>query len=268
MRQLISFHKPKPEWFEGRKVMTDPGIHCAIADEVAKRIAPRSRILEIGAGAGAFSTRLHKMGYAVHAVDIDGSVFHVPEVSFTKVEPEDNLSDIFSQNDFDAIVAIEVMEHLRSTWEFFNQAAKLLVPGGHIFLTTPNLCSFYGRIVFLKEGRFFHFQGEDSWKMGHINPMPFFVIEQGGYPLEASAPCMLYAGLAEKAWPISLLRGSLSVRGHLGWRNGMVHMRLPHRRYAPLPPHNAPLAVCLGTCESGRPQNVEVTCAKWIAPLP
>ena len=32
--------------------------------------------------------------------------------------------------------------------------------------------------MFLKEGRFFHFQGKDSWDMGHINPVPFFVLEQ------------------------------------------------------------------------------------------
>jgi len=178
MAQFILFNKPQKEKFEGKKIMTDPGIHSAVADEMARCIAAPSRILEIGAGEGAFSLRLHRMGHNVHAVDVDNSVFDVPEVSFTKVKPEDNLSDILGNEKFQAVVAIEVIEHVRSTWEFFREAAKLLVPGGLLFLTTPNLCSFYSRVVFLKEGRFFHFQGEGSWEMGHINPVPFFVVEQ------------------------------------------------------------------------------------------
>jgi len=178
MGQFILFHKPEKENFEGRAIRTDPGIHCAVADDIVKSVEPGSRILDIGAGEGAFSLRLHKMGYNVRAVDVDDSGFDVPEVLFTKVKPEDNLSDIFGEEQFHAVVAIEVLEHMRSTWKFFDEVMKLLVPGGHLFLTTPNLSSFYSRLVFLKEGRFYHFEGEGSWEMGHINPVPFFVVEQ------------------------------------------------------------------------------------------
>ena len=177
MAQFILFHKPEKEYFEGRQIRTDPGIHSAVADDISKHVEPSCRILDIGAGEGAFSLRLHRMGHNVHAVDVDDSGFDVPEVSFTGVKPEDSLSDIFGQEQFQAVVAIEVLEHMTSTWKFFNEAMKLLVPGGYLFVTTPNLCSFYSRVVFLKEGRLFHFQGRESWKMGHINPVPFFVLE-------------------------------------------------------------------------------------------
>lgn len=178
MTQWVSFKKSRQEQFEGRKVMTDPGIHGPVADEIESRVARASKVLDIGAGAGSLSLRLYRMGYSVSAVDIDESVFDVPEVPFTKIGPEESLSKVFGEQTFHAVVATEVIEHVRSTWGFLQEAARLLVSGGYLFLTTPNLCSVYGRLVFLKEGRFFHFQGKESWKMGHINPVPFFVVEQ------------------------------------------------------------------------------------------
>lgn len=178
MGKFISFCKPQQEQYEGKKIMTDPGVHSAVAEEIKKRVEKNASILDIGAGAGAFSLRLSRIGYNVHAVDVEDSVFDVPAVSFTKVKPESSLSDILGTESFEAVTAIEVIEHVRSTYDFFREAEKLLLPGGHLFLTTPNLCSFYGRIVFLKEGRFFHFQGKDSWEMGHINPLPYFILEQ------------------------------------------------------------------------------------------
>ncbi len=178
MTQFVSFKKPAQETYEGRKIMTDPGIHQVVELEIKKHLIPGASIIEIGAGAGAFSLRMHKGGYDVSAVDIEADKFDAPGVQFKKIGPQDHICMAFEKKKFDAVVAIEVIEHFRSTWQFFQEATDLLNQGGRLFLTTPNLCSIYSRMVFLKEGRFFHFQGDDSWKMGHINPVPFFVIEQ------------------------------------------------------------------------------------------
>ena len=179
MRQFFSFQRPKKEVFEGRVVMTDPGVHAPVAEALAQRLPKDARILEIGAGAGAFTLRLHRMGFQhIHAVDIDDQHFDIDEVTFTKVSATTPLHEQLKGMTFDAIVAVEVIEHVLSTFQFLKSAKELLAPGGFLFLTTPNICSFYSRIVFLKEGRYFHFQGKDSWEMGHINPVPFFVLEQ------------------------------------------------------------------------------------------
>ena len=193
MNQLISFRKPEQEYFEGKKIMTDPGVHGAVASEIEARLEPGAKILDIGAGAGAFSLRLHRMGYDVQSVDADDSAFDIPETELKKVRPEESLPELFGQESFDAVVAIEVVEHVRSTWEFLRSAESLLAPGSHLFLTTPNLTSFYSRIVFLKEGRFFHFQGKDSWNMGHINPLPYFVLEQ--FAVEAGLKLVFRKGI-------------------------------------------------------------------------
>lgn len=176
--QFISIKRPAQESYEGLKIMSDPGVHQEMVNQIRAHLEPGAGILEIGAGAGAFSLRMQKCGYMVSAVDIDDNNFKVPGVTFRKVGPEERISDVFDNRKFKAVVAIEVIEHFRSTWQFFQQASDLLDRNGRLFLTTPNLCSIYSRMVFLKEGRFFHFQGIDSWKMGHINPVPYFVLEQ------------------------------------------------------------------------------------------
>lgn len=177
--QLVSFKKVERENYGDQRVMADPGIHAAAAREIQNLLPRDANILEIGAGAGAFSARLRDAGLRVTAVDVDDSHFVASGVEFRKISVDDKLSTTFGQNQFPAVVAIEVIEHVRSTWTFLREAYDLLQPGGYLFVTTPNLCSFYGRIVFLKEGRFYHFQGEGSWKdIGHINPLPFFVLEQ------------------------------------------------------------------------------------------
>lgn len=176
--QLVSFSRPKRDVFEQIPAMTDPGVHAAVADEISERVPTGARVLDVGAGAGAFSLRLHRAGYRVDAVDVDDARFHLPDVRFRKIRPEDKLSEVYGREQFGAVAAIEVIEHVSSTHDFLREAARVLIPGGLLFVTTPNLCSFYSRIVFLKEGRFFHFQGPESWRMGHINPVPYFVIEQ------------------------------------------------------------------------------------------
>ena len=178
MIQLISFRRPAQETYKGRKIMTDPGVHQAVEKLIRGYLDPGASILEIGAGEGAFSLRMQNHGYKISALDIDADNFDAPGVDFRRVGPEERISAVFDNRKFQAVVAVEVIEHFRSTWKFFQEATDLLEAGGRLVLTTPNLCSVYSRMVFLKEGRFFHFQGEDSWKMGHINPVPFFVVEQ------------------------------------------------------------------------------------------
>lgn len=178
MTKWISFKAPLQEVFEGRKVMADPGIHPAMEDVISKRIFPGERVLEVGAGAGAFTLRLRKLGYKVEATDIDGDKFDISGIPFRRISLGDKLSSVFGKSRYKAVVAVEVLEHIRNPWEFFKETWELLLPDGLLFLTTPNITSFYSRIVFLREGRFLHFRDENSWKMGHINPIPFFEIEQ------------------------------------------------------------------------------------------
>ena len=62
---------------------------------------------------------------------------------FTKV------STIYEKKYFDAIVASEVLEHVTETDEFILSLKDVLKDSGYIYLTTPNLASWHGRLALL-----------------------------------------------------------------------------------------------------------------------
>lgn len=53
----------------------------------------------------------------------------------------------FPERDFDIITVFDVIEHIPDPVSFIQAAAKLLTPGGHILLYTPNFDSFSVRVM-------------------------------------------------------------------------------------------------------------------------
>lgn len=96
--------------------------------ELLCRHLPRpSRILEVGAGSGWFSSRLRSRGHSVTTFDIDG--------------PADVRGDILKwpmlglrPSSFDAVVALELIEHV----DCLDALRDLCRPGGVIFLSSPH----------------------------------------------------------------------------------------------------------------------------------
>lgn len=128
------------------------------------------RILDVGAGPGAFSKRLVDRGYHVEAIEIRPDAFLVPNVP---VYPLNLQEDWASQLPcrYDALAALEVFEHLENPWHFARQCAAALTPGGVLVLTTPNIESSRSRIEFLLQAEFRFFDREAFQKIGHITSM-------------------------------------------------------------------------------------------------
>ena len=55
----------------------------------------------------------------------------------------------FKKNEFDAVVAGEVIEHLYDVNNFLQEIYRILKPNGQLILTTPNLASFGSRVSLL-----------------------------------------------------------------------------------------------------------------------
>ncbi|HEY6329496.1 MAG TPA: methyltransferase domain-containing protein, partial [Blastocatellia bacterium] len=139
-------------------------------------IARGSRVLDLGAGEGAFSMRLMDRGHNVTAVELDRARFKldIPHYSFDlNLDFEGKLDERF-----DLVVAIEIIEHLASPRHFISSCLGLLRPEGFLVLTTPNLESWLSRIKFLREGRFLWFEEEDYTSYGHITPIFSWQIAQ------------------------------------------------------------------------------------------
>jgi SAM-dependent methyltransferase len=137
------------------KPMTMPGTHDKFLKFFRRRVSPDMKVLDLGAGHGAFTKTLHEMGYEVHACDLFPEIFEFEPVECRRVDITSSFP--YEDNAFDAIIAIEVSEHITDHQNFFRETNRILRPDGKLYLSTPNILSIKSRIRFLKTGFFYTF---------------------------------------------------------------------------------------------------------------
>ncbi|MDB5813107.1 MAG: Methyltransferase type 11 [Rhodocyclales bacterium] len=137
------------------------------------------RVCDLPCGAGLFSKRLADLGMNVTGVDIEAvSPFHFDESC--RVLADANLRLPFEDGSFDAMVTIEGIEHLENPSFFLRECARVVRPGGLIFLSTPNVDSFRSRKYVLSYGyhRYFTPREDGSKDSGHLHPIDMSFIRQ------------------------------------------------------------------------------------------
>jgi SAM-dependent methyltransferase len=100
------------------------------------------RILDMGCGNGALVRILLGQGYDAYGVDASESGIRLAEEKnpgrFALMDfSESRLPGLLDQQQFDAIVSTEVIEHLYDPVKFVARCRELLQPGGHLILSTP-----------------------------------------------------------------------------------------------------------------------------------
>lgn len=98
-------------------------------------------VLDAGCGSGYGADLLCSLGYKVTAIDaaddaVKYSQMRAPTATVLK-RSMDALDDLGAST-FDAIVAIETVEHVQEDEKMFAGFLKLLKPGGVLFLSTPD----------------------------------------------------------------------------------------------------------------------------------
>jgi 2-polyprenyl-3-methyl-5-hydroxy-6-metoxy-1,4-benzoquinol methylase len=113
------------------------------------------KVLDLGAGHGAFTKRLYDLGYNIEACDLFPEIFHFDKIKCEKV----NITSDFPYEDacFDLVIAVEVSEHILDHEVFFKEINRILKPGGELMLSTPNILSLKSRMVFLLRGFYYSF---------------------------------------------------------------------------------------------------------------
>jgi 2-polyprenyl-6-hydroxyphenyl methylase/3-demethylubiquinone-9 3-methyltransferase len=99
-------------------------------------------VLDAGCGDGNFAASLAEAGYQIRGIDMSDSGIEIASArrigSFAKASVYDDLTAPFGGvASFDAIVSLEVIEHLYSPRIFIGRAFSALRPGGLLVITTP-----------------------------------------------------------------------------------------------------------------------------------
>jgi len=166
--------------YKGIPIFAAPGLHELAAQRLAAVLpeAAQAKVLELGAGGGALSQRLSDHGYRVCASDLfDANFTPLGQIPFVALD----LNQAFAatlQRRFDAVVALELIEHLESPHHFFRQCRQLLGPDGYLVVSTPNLANPVSQAMFLRHGTFQWFREQDYRDQGHIMPLAPVVLQR------------------------------------------------------------------------------------------
>jgi SAM-dependent methyltransferase len=110
----------------------------------------RPRVLDLGAGSGSMTQLLHDAGYSVEACDLEPALFQFTAVACRQADFAEPLP--YDSASFDAVVCVEVLEHLDAHQQLFEEVERLLKPDGVFLFTTPNVMSIKSRLSFLWTG--------------------------------------------------------------------------------------------------------------------
>ena len=158
------------------------------------------------------SLRLKNLGYDVIACDQNVNDFKATNlIPFTPLNFNSRSEvEVFLQNNsesFDLVIGIEVIEHVENPWAYIRDLKSLVKPNGYIFVSTPNVTSWYSRMVFLFTGMFPSFVNPDL--MGHINPITPWELNVIGTKLGLSLEKVVAGGDLPVVWINSSIAKSL-----------------------------------------------------------
>jgi len=196
LRERVSLGRREIQRYGDRQVCADTDLHERAIAHLKRHVAPGSRIADVGCGEGAFALRMADSGYAVVGLDVvpaaeqGATRFAYLEVDLLDPAARERFASEHA-GAFDAVVLLEVIEHVRNPWETLAFCRRLLGAGGVLLLSTPNVTSFYSRFRFLTGGRLHQFEASD-FSYGHINPMTALMVEkvlsETGFELLEKAP--------------------------------------------------------------------------------
>ena len=137
------------------------------------------RILDVGAGHGAFTKKLYDQGFEVEACDLFPEEFHFEEVSCKKVDITKPFP--YPDDHFDLVIAIEVTEHILDHEVFFSEIFRILKPKGQLHLSTPNILSLKSRVRFLFRGFFYSFNPLEMDNHNGLQHVSSITLDQYNY---------------------------------------------------------------------------------------
>lgn len=111
----------------------------AIREYEIQRVMPLipsgSRVLEVGAGAGWQARVLAEAGFAVHAIELNGS--HYLDFAVWPVQPYDGVRIPFHGELFDVVFTSNVLDHVQDVEGIDREIRRVLKPAGMVIHVVP-----------------------------------------------------------------------------------------------------------------------------------
>jgi 2-polyprenyl-3-methyl-5-hydroxy-6-metoxy-1,4-benzoquinol methylase len=146
--RLVGKHSELASRFTAQELKArskSPPIVDAIETALGRAIGPEDRVLEIGCGTAALAATLARRGAGVVASDVSLRWLvlaqkRLAEEATERVELVACAAEAvpFPDESFDVVAASDVIEHVEDAQRFVAECARVLRPGGLLFLATPN----------------------------------------------------------------------------------------------------------------------------------
>jgi cyclopropane fatty-acyl-phospholipid synthase-like methyltransferase len=201
----VRHRKDEGRYYRGIPVHAAPEVHEAAKLLLKKYKKPPSTVLDLGGGSGAFALRLCDSGYKIELADLNTpSSLNFP---CYKIDLNNHFDiSFFNTGCYDAVAAIEVIEHLENPAVFLRSVKPLLNVDGVLIFTTPNVVDLDSRRLMLTKGEFSLFRRGTLFSTGHLTILPFWLLEEV---------------LIKEGWRI-LEKRFIGKKDRKGWRKFVV----------------------------------------------
>lgn len=169
--------------------MPQPFITTAVLSAVRRLPGfPSLSVLDLSCGEGEILSRLKNEGCQVLGTRYRTGDYIIEHdyAAESRVALRDDVDLLrrlpFADHSFDVVLLIEVLEHLPSHLHVLAEAARVLRPGGHLLITTPNIARIHSRFWFFLSGSHKLIRRRVGWDVAtselyayHTNPVDFLL---------------------------------------------------------------------------------------------
>lgn len=139
------------------------------------KIGPKSKILEVGCGTGAYTAEIAKKlkGIQIMAIDISSEIIKVAkektdELKNIKYSVKSVYNTGLKNNSVDVVFGFYVLHHLTIN-KALKEIKRILKPGGFVFFCEPNILN--PVVYIIKSNKYFKELAGDSPEEWAINPI-------------------------------------------------------------------------------------------------
>ncbi len=149
-RNSVAKHPEFREYFVHYPIKTSP--HSS-HEFVREAVGTGNDVLDVGCGEGFLAAQLHKAGNRVFGIDYLSWAKHADEFEgYAQADLDGGLRpypEALAGRQFDRILLLDILEHLRHPERLLQDCLPLLKPNGQIIVSVPNVVNISVRLMIL-----------------------------------------------------------------------------------------------------------------------